>query len=713
MNEIDTKLKNILYKKIDVNDEDTSEKYFNHLDHLIDAVIKIRFKNIKNNFLSIDEMDYFLKQGIDFVCDKKDEKYLKLITEEIINKIKTTINYPVDINFNDLHHFVLDVYHMVSYADTFPKETVNDMYSLILNKIEDAYFKLTKKEIKDELCEELDFTSKKEKTIITSYKLKKVNERIKKREYDKLGISKKELELKIKDKRKSILNIKDIIKNKIIISEDNFKYFEERFIQGSLTSEEITKLLNCENKISLKILKKYNEVLLEISKNIEIDKVEKNKLLYQRRHKVGFDYNNFVIVNNTDYLYYVEEIIKNLPEYLKEKIINNAKTYEEITFLIPFLEFFPELDVDKYCKVLKNYPVVKESILKDKVCKERYISDQEWLTNHLLDIITLSLGYSSVNEAEYALLGKEIYDKNPLRSSKYAEFYLKMLNKNSSYLPIIKNNYQGYSYELSNYHDKERLLIGVNCEGSCMDLFHNKGRETYEKVLLDKSADVVMIKDPNHHFYGRILVFRKGNFVLMGPIRNKSIKHDRNEFDKNLVKHIALNILKESMKNNDNIDFVFMANTTFYNDKGKSINDFMVLNDERFATLFPHADLDEKVLVLAYNPDKKYVSFDISPKEEYHLAHQKINYNPSNEDVLRIIAINKLLNPGNDNTIKPFDKNDYLKVIVGESWFLALRKDYTILECLLPNADKLSVNEFVNTKMKLMENAEINKPPML
>ena len=53
MNEIDTKLKNILYKKIDVNDEDNEEKYFNHLDHLIDAVIKIRFKNIQNNLYLI------------------------------------------------------------------------------------------------------------------------------------------------------------------------------------------------------------------------------------------------------------------------------------------------------------------------------------------------------------------------------------------------------------------------------------------------------------------------------------------------------------------------------------------------------------------------------------------------------------------------------------------------------------------------------------
>ena len=713
MNDIDKKLKNILYKEIDVTNDNILEKYFKHLDDLINAVIKIRFKNIKNNFLSIDEMDYFLKQGIDFVCDKKDEKYLKLITEEILNKINTTVNYPVEITFKDIHPYVLDVYHMVSYADTFPKDIVNKMYSLILNKIEEAYFKLTKKEIKNELCEELNFTKKKEKTIITSYKLKKATDLIKKRDYNKLNISKNKLELIIKDKRKSILNIKDIIKNKIVISDDNFKYFEERFIQGSLSVDEICKLLNCNKKIALSILKKYNEILLELSNSIEIDKVEKNKLLYQRRHKVGFDYNNFEIINNNDNLYYVEEIIKCLPEYLKEKIISNPKLYEEITYLIPFLEFFPELNIDKYCKILKNYPAVKESILKDKECKNTYITDKEWLESHILDVITLSLGYSSVNESEYALLGKEIYNKNPLRSSKYAEFYLKMLNKNSSYLPIIKNNYQGYTYELGNYHDKERLLIGVNCEGSCMDLFHNKGRETYEKVLLNKDADVVMIKDPNHNFYGRILVFRKGNFVLMGPIRNKDIKHDRNLFDKNLVNHIALSILKEGMKNDDNIDFVFMANTTFYDELGHSINDFMVLNDERFATLFPHADLDEKVLVLAYNPKKKYVSFDVNPKEEYFHVHEKINYQPSNEDVLRIIALNKLLNHDNDTIIKPFDINNYHQVIVEEYWYLALRKDNTLEECLLPNADKLSVNEFVNVKMKLMENTEINKPPVL
>ena len=284
-------------------------------------------------------MDYFLKQGIDFVCIKKDEKYLKLITEEIINKINTTVNYPVAITYDELHPFVLDVYHMVSYADIFPKDTVNEMYSLILNKIEDAYFKLTKKEIKDELCEELEFTKKKKQTIMTSYKLKKVDELIKKREYDKLDISKKELLLMIKDKRKSILDIKDVIKNKIIIKEDNFNYFEERFIQGTLNEDEISKLLNCDKKVGIKILKKYNEVLLELSNKIDIDKVKLNKLLYQRRHKVGFDYNNFIIVNDNDNLYYVNEIINSLPDSLKAKIIANSKTYEEITFLIPFLEF--------------------------------------------------------------------------------------------------------------------------------------------------------------------------------------------------------------------------------------------------------------------------------------------------------------------------------------------------------------------------------------
>ena len=372
-NEIDNKLKKILYKEINTLDENIEEIYFKHLDHLIDAIIKIRFKNIKNNFLSIDEMDYFLKQGIDFVCTKKDEKYLKLITEEIINKLNTSINYPISISFNNIHSFVLDIYHNVSYTDIFPKEIVNEMYSLILNKIYDAYFKITKKEIKDELCEKLEYTKKKEKTIITSYKLKKVDELIKKREYEKLNLSKKQLKIMIKDKRNNILNMKEIVKNKIIISEDNFNYFEERFIQGSLNVEEITKLLDCNKKISLKILKKYNEVLLDISENIVVDKVSKNKLLYQRRHKVGFDYNNFVIVNNKEYLNYVNEIIKCLPEYLKEKIVSNSKVYEEIIFLIPFLGLFSELNIDKYCQILKNYPIVKESILKQKECLKPFL----------------------------------------------------------------------------------------------------------------------------------------------------------------------------------------------------------------------------------------------------------------------------------------------------------------------------------------------------
>ena len=347
--------------------------------------------------------------------------------------------------------------------------------------------------------------------------------------------------------------------------------------------------------------------------------------------------------------------------------------------------------------------------MKQKITKDTYITDQEWIESHILDVITLALGYSEINEAEYALLGKQVYEKNPLRSSKYAEFYLKMLNKKSSYLPIVKGEYQGYKYEMSNYTDRNRLLLGVNCEGSCMDLFHNKGHETYEKVLLDKNADVVMITDQNNQFYGRILAFRKGNFVLLGPIRNKYLNHDRNEFDKNLVKHIALSILKSAMKKEDNLDFVFMANTVFYNDHHQNINDFVTLKDERFATLFPHADLDEKVLVLAHNPNKMYVSFDVEPKEEYFKTHPKINYQPTNEDVLRIIAINKLLQNDDDHIIKPFDVTNYYQVMVGEMWYLALRRDNTLEECLLPNADKVNVNEFVNTKMRLMDMIETNK----
>ena len=47
--------------------------------------------------------------------------------------------------------------------------------------------------------------------------------------------------------------------------------------------------------------------------------------------------------------------------------------------------------------------------------------------------------------------------------------------------------------------------------------------------------------------------------------------------------------------------------------------------------------------------------------------------------------------------------------MVGEMWYLALRRDNTLEECLLPNADKVNVNEFVNTKMRLMDMIETNK----
>ena len=50
MNSLDKKILNILYKEIDVNDENIQEKYFQHLDHLIDAIIKIRFRKYKSKF---------------------------------------------------------------------------------------------------------------------------------------------------------------------------------------------------------------------------------------------------------------------------------------------------------------------------------------------------------------------------------------------------------------------------------------------------------------------------------------------------------------------------------------------------------------------------------------------------------------------------------------------------------------------------------------
>ena len=82
---INQQLIDFFYTKIDDNDIDIQEKYYNALQNLIDAVIKIRYKRFPNNLIKIEELDHYLQKGIDTICLKKDEKLLVAFLKGEIN----------------------------------------------------------------------------------------------------------------------------------------------------------------------------------------------------------------------------------------------------------------------------------------------------------------------------------------------------------------------------------------------------------------------------------------------------------------------------------------------------------------------------------------------------------------------------------------------------------------------------------------------------
>ncbi len=707
LNNIDEQLLKILNKPINENDMDVQEKYFRQLQNLIHAVILIRQKKISKSLFKIDDLDHYLKQSIDLICQRKDEKILNVVTQTIILKINAVLGSVNNITPDSIYPDIKNIYLYYSYSSQFPKDMVTKLYNKILNLLNDNFYQNEKHTIENDLSLTLPITPKKEQLIKKSLKEKILKEAISKRRFEEINCDEQTLKNKAMNKREEIKQLKVVKKSNIDITVDDFIYFETRFMQGALKLEEIKNLLGTTRTVAQKIYKKYEEIFAEYLKNITINDRELNLAIYRRRTKLGFDYNNFIIARNVSIEENAEELIKRMPSDLKKQILSNPKEYEEILPLIPFLDLFKEFGYDEYLKVLKHYKTIKNKLLENKTTQDKkYITDNEWLLKNLDKLIESSLGYASENEIEYAILGPKVYNKNPLRAALYAEVYLKMWQKKSSYVPIIKGTYKDYTYQTGDYQNPEHLLIGLNCHGSCIDLFNDKGVETYKKVLLDKDADVIWITK-NNDFYARIFVFRKGNFLLMAPIRHQ-IEDEENKIDDELVRHIALTMLKEAILNEDNLGFVLQAESYFENQKN-----YPRLKDSRFLSKFPHADLNDVVYVLAQDPHKKQVSFDEPIKEEYFKQRQKISSEITKEELMRFKAIEMINNNQKEDFLPNINLDNYKKIYKGEDWVLLIDHNDQITQ-IKASEDKNCLNELAAMKVRLEEQKfENNNKPML
>ena len=209
MNTLDynKRLMDILYHPIDENDMNVQEEYFNHLNHLMEAIAYIRLKEYKKTFLTIDELDEFLHKSYDRVFETKDESYLP----KIINELLYVLNQDFEINltYEELEKDIMYMYHKYSYTGNFPKDLIANLYTKLLNAMSDGFIKFMRNEMKYNICNALPITNKKVNLITKSYRLKVIEEYFQKREYKKLNTTEKEIIAKAQKLRDQLKNSKN------------------------------------------------------------------------------------------------------------------------------------------------------------------------------------------------------------------------------------------------------------------------------------------------------------------------------------------------------------------------------------------------------------------------------------------------------------------------------------------------------------------------
>jgi len=218
--------------------------------------------------------------------------------------------------------------------------------------------------------------------------------------------------------------------------------------------------------------------------------------------------------------------------------------------------------------------------------------------------------------------------------------------------------------------------------------------------LLGDTGDVIIIKDlTNPKFFCRILLFRRGNVVQLAKLYDE--KMNNIQLDDIVLEIIATQIITQSEMSKDNIDYVFVnADTLTKNSK------FKKYVDDRFILEFPHADFESEACLLksssrVQNLDVlNNLNFSIPMKVKYFRKPKDISKSATEEELSKLKALKIAFE---DDLIKketlekkytPFYRDDYLEVVSGEDWYLAIDKNGDLETLLLPTNNPYTIMEF-------------------
>ncbi len=701
---------------IDVNENDYNQQkyYLKLLDMLIDCIVSLRYTKMKPKFLYPDIVS--LNESLSAVFSNlsltKDFDVFASKIQQIYTFSGETL--PFEYIRDELQK-CYDIYREQGFIDL----SITGVFcNEVLNQHRNSFMKYEKEKILLELSKKLRISSRVEQSVLRGRKLNKISEAIKLRDFEKLGITYEDYVSLLEKVKQEITTNSDIKKQGITLNNQMLNALVRQFHKhGYLDSDLVEACIKVNNKeVTRYIASKFENVKLHFLANVHLYGDEAIVTEQDLIKSNGINYKDFVIADKNRLVENISDVLSSIDDdVILEQISENSRDIDEISPLILFLNLFDELDSSTFINILSDYERIKSRLFDDD--KQFDDTSMETIWKRLDDIILLANAYGDADDITLAALGSDVVGEiNQSFCNKYLGCYLEMLDRQTGSIPPISINKGGYYFESGRYSDPERLLIGKKPrDTSCIDLLHPGGVKTYNEVLLKYTGDVILVRNQNHNLVSRILMFRRGNVVQLVTAVN-------NTYPSAIYKEIADKIIQESIATNDNIDYVFVNK----NSLSENNCNFRMVEDSRFVNKFPHADFDTTAFLasskrmLAGEEDNLMPDFSAQIRGNYIKPRAKIQYDPSPESITRLKALSIVMERDEEKREErsrnyiPFYQQDYSRVVCGEDWYIAIKKDKTIEEVILPTKDTRKYEEIRVVKEGLglidpndLENGEI------
>ena len=725
---------------------------------LVEAIkIRLRERNESNiNFIN-DFEEYFKNEdsknqkiGLRMVeCLRKNnyEEAAKLwakvlIADEDFHNLRSILSIFLDLTGNDF----------IDYCS----QKINDPITLFCNRILNVFENNWKNNKYEEYIRDikklLKVTKKKRVLLDYSRRNEMVEEifRYRKEYYYKLNFD--SLDDMYKDLKKEIEAVKeDIIRNKKI-----------RKYQPKLDIENIDTVIRLEfvqkGKINVDaLIRRYKELTNE-ELNIEAAKLISKKINYIKDRyikilekdyigrvtsrdleniKGDFDLNinNFVIGDNYRCQKIISEFKEKINEQTAAKILEN-KNIKDVLFLLPFVGLLKDFDVNTFIKILINIDKIEEEM---NITGNNSNTSIE-LLNNLDSVINIANGLSKFHDCYRTILGERFMKKFMGRErviSFQIEYYVEMINAPRRIIPPTLYKKYNTTYKSGDNFDPLRMLIGDIELNSCYSL----GSPMSDFVLKGKDGDVILIKEKDE-VKTRAFVFRRGNVVQIVSYARRI-----SPYEVSIYEEIAKQIIEKAKEKNDNIDYVFLNETSVnqeYEEYNNLAQKYMLIEDDSFVNEFSHADTGRTAYLLCSKNNikdedsiKKGMDFSAKPMATYEGARNKVimavanNNTPKlselnnyevvsieevKEEILKLRILEKVMlmadklvdhndyDRYNEELSKTYRivRDEFEKVFLGLDWYIAVRKDGSIEELKLPRTDTQAMEKEMAEARKVL-----------